>query len=269
MPCETPPTRNTIHILRGDYARAFEEFAALQAPAESRITAQILICVRQQLAWSYFELGAYDAAQDQCRRALDYPDEGQPARHVPTLTLLTLIHVARGHWTEAAHAAARGGELFDRARKFYPEWWEALPFPLAQGELALAQGDRAQAEECVAYLETEFSRLRLRHLWSSGLFLRARVALAEAEKAAAHQDLQAAVAVSDEIGSHRELQGICWMLGQLESAQGNRAAANYWHDQACAEITVALESIAAPQWRALFLARADVQSILSVRQLTS
>ena len=49
-------TRNTIHILRGNYTRAFEEFAALQELAESRITAQILICARQQLAWSYFEL---------------------------------------------------------------------------------------------------------------------------------------------------------------------------------------------------------------------
>ncbi|MBP7687002.1 MAG: hypothetical protein KA765_03815 [Thermoflexales bacterium] len=150
----------------------------------------------------------------------------------------------------------------------YPGWWESLPFPLAQGELALAQGNLAQAEECVAYLETEFNRLRLRHLWPSVLFLRARMALIKEDKVAAYRDLQAAVAVSDEIRSHRELQGICWTIGQLESAHGDQAAANFWHDQACAEIAFALEHIATPQWRETFRARADVQAILSVRQLT-
>lgn len=176
--------------------------------------------------------------------------------------------MARGQLTEAAHTAARGIELFDRAGKLYPDWWEALPFPLAQGELALAQGNLAQAEEYVAYLETEFNRLRLRHLWPSVLFLRARIALVKEDKAATYRDLQAAVIVSDEIGSHRELQGICWTLGQLESAHGHLDVANDWHERACAEITFALEQIATPQWRATFLARADVQAILSARQLT-
>jgi hypothetical protein len=253
-------TCSTIHIIRGEYARALGEFALLRDVDEGRVATPILICVRQQLAWSYLELGAYDAAQDQCRRALDYPKQGQSAlSQMPTLTILTLVHIARQQWNEAAQVAARGTELFDRAGKLYPEWWEALPFPLAQGELALAQGGVAQAAMCAEYLLEKFEAQRLRHLLPSVLFFRARIALAQGDIAAAHSDLQLAQVLSDEMGAHRELWRIASALGHIEAGLGNALTAAYWRDRACTEIEWVADHAGSSELREAFLSRPDVQ----------
>jgi DNA-binding SARP family transcriptional activator len=255
-------TRTAIYLMRCEYARVLEELAPLRDLDESRIASQWLINVRQQLAWSYYELGAYDTAQEQCRRALGYADVGQPFLHLPTLTLLTLSHVARGELGQAAQTAAQGAAIFDREGMLYPDWWEALPFPLAQGELALAQGDIAQAASCAEYLWEKSVTLRLRHLLPSVLFFRARIALAQGDKAAATRELEQARQLCDEMGARRDLWGICWALAQLEAERGNAETAERLKNQARAAIAFAAEQIGAPGMRATFLARADVQSVM-------
>lgn len=254
-------TRSTLHILRGDYARAMQEFVLLQEMDEKRITSTIRINVRQQLAWLYFDIGAYDTAEAECQRALSYSDEGQPALQVPTLTLLTLVQLARGEIHQAAHTAAQGGELFDRTGKLYPEWWEALPFPLAQGELALAQGDLVSAASCAEYLASSCARLHLRHHLPAILYFRARVELAHGDKPAAKQDLGQAIQLSDEMGARRELWRMCRMLAELEQEQGNLEDSACLQDKARAAITFVVEHIGAPELRATFLAHAGVRGV--------
>jgi DNA-binding SARP family transcriptional activator len=254
-------TRNVIHLIRGDYTQALEGLSPLHDMDEKRIIPWILIAVRQQLAWLYYELGAYDAAFDQCRLALSCTDEGRPSVHVPELTVLALIHIARSEWSQATRAVAHGLEIFDRAGMLYPEWWENLPFLLAQGELALAQGDVDQAAACAEYLMENFQKLRLRHLLPGVFFLRARIALAQGNKVAAKKDLQSAHSLSIEIGSRRDLWGICWALAQLEAEQGDVQTAERLKNEACAAIDFVAEHIGAPELRVAFLARADVDSI--------
>jgi hypothetical protein len=256
-------TRNVVHFIRGEYNQALDGLTPIHQMNEKRIVPRVLIAVRQQLAWLYYELGVYDAAQDQCQRTLAHFDEVRPALHVPALTVLTLIHVARGDLNQAAHVVNQGCAIFDPAGMLYPEWWEALPFPLAQGELALAQGGVAQAAMCAEYLLEKFEAQRLRHLLPSVLFFRARIALAQGDIAAAHSDLQLAQVLSDEMGAHRELWRIASALEHIEAGLGNALTAAYWRDRACTEIEWVADHAGSSELREAFLSRRDVQLIWS------
>lgn len=248
-------TRSTIHNLRGEYEQGFREFVLQGSAEEERVASQMRVCMRQQLAWLDYDLGAYDKALEECRLAFGYPDGGQASFHIPTFTLLTLIHLARGDLMQAEDAVTRGRAHVDRNGNLYPEWWEALPFPLAEGEWALAQGDIVAAAGCAEYLLEKFTMLRMRHLLPAVLDFRARVALAQGERTSAHRDLSAALELSDSIGAHRELWRICRALADLEAAQGNKAAAKKLRARARSEMAHVLEHAGSPQLRASFLAR--------------
>ncbi len=254
-------TQNAVHLIRGEYGRALAALAPAREMDKNRIIPWIRIAVHQQSAWLYYELGDYNAAQEQCCQALACPNGGRPGLHAPELAVLTLIHIARGEWSQAAHAAAQGFAIFDREGMLYPEWWEALPFPLAQGELALAQGDVAQAAACAEYLLEKFETQRLRHLLPGVLFFRARIALAQGDKAAARIHLQQAQALSDEMGAHREVWAMCRALSRLEAERGNESASARLRERACAEVTFIADHAGTPELREIFLARTDVQTI--------
>ncbi len=85
--------------------------------------------------------------------------------------------------------------------------------------------------------------------------------MAQGDKLAATRDLQQALALSDEMGAHREVWAMCRALSQLEAERGNESAAARLCERACAEVTFIADRAGIPELREIFLARTDVQTI--------
>jgi hypothetical protein len=160
-------------------------------------------------------------------------------------------------------AADQGAAIFDRDGTQYPERWEALTFLLAQSELALAQGDVAQAAACTAHLLEKYDAQRLRHLLPGFRFFRARIALAQGNHSEARLDLLQALAQSDELGAHRVVWAMCAALGELEAAPGNLVAAAQLRARACTEEIFIATHAGTPELRATFLARPDMRQFVA------
>lgn len=255
-------THNVIHILRGEYDQAFNSLQSALELDESRIVSGLWVDIFQQLAWCYYDLGAYDAGLDYCQRAVSHHDQTGQTGCSPAYTVMALLHIRRGNLTEADSSVKKGWENFDLDWQFYAGWPETLSVLEAEAELALAIGEQDRAKRCVERLLGKYEELKLRHFKPGILFLRARVELAAGNKEAAHQTLSDALALSDEMGARRQVWEMCWALSQLEAERGNELVAFQMKERACTEVMSIAEHVGTPELREIFLSRLDVQKIL-------
>jgi tetratricopeptide (TPR) repeat protein len=254
-------TRNVIHILRGAYDRVVEELPPALDMDETLIVPRLQIEIHQQLAWCYYDLGAYEQGLFHCRKAINTHDHIDPSGRFPAFSVLALLHIAQGDLCEASLALERGLENFDLQRLAFPWWWETLPISLAEAELALAQNDLSRAACCVKQLLDRVDELKLCHLKPGVLFLQARLALAKGDKESAYQALSDALALSAEMGARRDVWALCWALSQLESERGNESLAVQLKERANAEVQFIAAHAGTPRLREIFLSRPDVQRI--------
>ena len=77
-----------------------------------------------------------------------------------------------------------------------------------------------------------------------------------------YQTLCDALSLSDSIGAHREVWGMCWALSQLEGEMGNESAAIQMKERARDEAKSVAEHAGTPELRESFLSRPDVLLIL-------
>lgn len=255
-------TQNVVHILRGQYGPALEALLPSLEMDESLIVSGIRVDIFQQLAWCYYDLGAYDAGLDYCQRAVSHHDQTSQTGCSPAYTMLALLHIRRGNLTEADAAVKKGWENFDLQWQTYAGWPETLSILEAEGELALATGELDRAKRCVEKLLGKYEELSLHHFKPGILFLRARVELAARNKENAHQTLCDALALSDEMGAHREVWKMCWALSQLEIERGNESVAVQLKERAHHDALWIADHTGTPDLRDVFLSRADVQFIL-------
>jgi len=255
-------THNVVHILRGQYGQALEALYPSLEMDESQIVSGIRIDIFQQLAWCYFDLGAYDAGLDYCQRAVSHHDQTSQTGCSPAYTMLALLQIRRGNLTEADAAVKKGWENFDLQWQTYAGWPETLSILEAEAELALAQGELDRAQNCVQQLLGKYEELRLCHFKPGVLFLRARVELAAGNKKDAYETLCDALALSDEMGIHREIWEMCWALCLLETEWGNESVAVQLRERAYHEALRIVEHAGTPELREVFLSRPDVQIIM-------
>ncbi len=126
----------------------------------------------------------------------------------------------------------------------------------------VAELDRAA--RCVEQLLGKYDELKLRHFKPGILYLRARVSLAAGNNEAAYKTLCDALALSDEIGAHREVWEMWAALSKLEAQRGNPAAAIQSKERACNEVMLIAEHAGAPELREIFLSRPEVQTLIGV-----
>jgi tetratricopeptide (TPR) repeat protein len=100
-------TQNVVHILRGQYGQALEALLPSLKMDESQIVSGIWVDIFQQLAWCYYDLGAYDAGLDNCQRAVSHQDQTSQTGCSPAYTMLALLHVRR--WKRRHPIRASGG----------------------------------------------------------------------------------------------------------------------------------------------------------------
>lgn len=255
-------TQNVVHILRGQYGPALETLLSSLEMDESQIVSEIRVDIFQQLAWCYYDLGAYDAGLEYCQRAINHHDQTGQIGCSPAYTMLALLHIRRGNLTEADAAVRKGWENFDLQWQTYAGWPETLSILEAEAELALAQGELDRAARCVSQLLGKYQELGLRHFEPGILFLRARVQLAAGNKKDAHQTLCDALVLSDEMGAHRGVWEICATLGKLEGERGNESAAIQMKERVCTEVKLIAEHAGTPELRDIFLSRPDVKIVL-------
>jgi len=86
--------------------------------------------------------------------------------------------------------------------------------------------------------------------------------LAAGKKKNAHETLIDALVLSDEMGAHRDVWSMCWVLRGLETERGYGAVATQLKERACRELMLIAEHTGSPELRKTFLSRPDVQWIL-------
>lgn len=255
-------TQNVVHIMRGQYGQALEALLPSLEMDESQIVSGIRVDIFQQLAWCYYDLGAYDAGLDYCQRAVSHHDQTSQTGCSPAYTMLALLHIRRGNLTEADAAVKEGWENFDIQWQTYAGWTETLSILQAEAELALAKGELDRAARCIRQLLGKYEELKLQHFKPGVLYLQARVELAAGNNENAHQILCDALALSDEMGAHHEVWEMCWALSQLETERGNESVAVQLEERAIHEALWIAEHAGTPELREVFLSHPDVQVIL-------
>lgn len=256
-------THNAIHILRGEYKRAFEALLPALKLDEDQILSGLWVEIFQQLAWCYYDLGAYDESLDCCQKAIHHQSHINSTGRSPAFAVLALLQIRRGNLKEAGEAVTNGWENFDLAWQTYSGWWETISILEAEAELALAKGELDRAKRCAEELLGKYDELKLHHFKPGILSLRARIELAAGNKDAAHQTLIDALALSDEMGAHRKVREMCWALSQLETERGNGSIASQLKERACNEVKLIAEHAGTPELRESFLSQVDVQLVLN------
>jgi len=259
-------THNVIHILRGEYDQAFDALLPALELDESQILSGLWTDIYQQLAWCCYDLGAYDLAYEHCQKAINHHHNINATGRAPAYAILALLQIRRGNLREAWEAVKKGWENFDMEWQTYAGWWETISILEAEAELALAQGKLDQAARCIDRLLEKYDELKLRHFIPGILHLQARVTLAAGNKEEAYQTLTEALASSDEIGAHRDVWSMCWLLSELESMCGMGAFSTQLRERACDEVKYIAEHAGTPDLQEIFLSCPDVRLILGETQ---
>lgn len=259
-------THNVIHILRGEYDRAFEALLPALELDETHILSGLWIDIFQQLAWCYHDLGNYAAGLEHCQNAISHHVHAGLTGRAPAFAMLALLEIRRGNLSEADAAVKKGWEHFDLQWQTYAGWSETHSILEAEAELALAYGEVDRAEHCVEQLLEKYEALKLRHFKPGIYFLRARIQLATGNKELAYQTLCEALVLRDEMGAHREVWEMCWTLSQLEMERGNESVAAQLQERARHEALWIAGHAGTPELRKLFLSRPDVQLLLGAHR---
>ena len=255
-------TQNIIHILRGEYDQAFETLQPVMEIHEGRIVSGLWIDIFQQLAWCYYDLGAYTEGLKYCQKAIDQHDHINMTGHSAAFAMLALLLIKSGEIARADEAVKSGWKNFDPESQSYPGWWETISILEAEAELALAKGELERAARCVRQLLKKYDELKLGHFKPGILFLQARVALAGGREKAAYRTLSQALVLADKTGAHREVWGMCSELGKLEAKRGNESAWVRYLERACVEIKFIADHAGTAELRKIFLSRPDVRNLL-------
>lgn len=87
--------------------------------------------------------------------------------------------------------------------------------------------------------------------------------MAAGKKENAYQTLANALSLSDEMGAHREVWGMCWALIGLEIERGSESIASQLKERAYNEVMFIAEHAGMLELRETFLLRPDVQLVLN------
>jgi DNA-binding SARP family transcriptional activator/tetratricopeptide (TPR) repeat protein len=259
-------TQGVIHILRGEYDRAFESLLPALELDENQIVSGLWIDIFQQLAWCYYDLGDYNTGTEHVQRAISHQDQTSQTGHAPAFAMLALAEIRRGNLGEAQAAVTKGRKNFDLQWQTCEGWWETHSILEAEAALALANGKLECAKHHVEQLLGKFAELKLRHFRPGLLFLRAKIELAAGNKENAYQTLCDALDLSEQMGAHREAWEMCAALSRLEGNRGNMSAAAEWQERAFAEVKLIADHASTSELRDVFLSRPDVQQIVGKRQ---
>jgi tetratricopeptide (TPR) repeat protein len=250
------------------YAEAgrFSEGLALQETAIDRSEPFGLVALqtggRAEVGWVYGQLGAVAHGLEVAQLADQVAAEKVPPLRGWPRVVIARLHLLRGEVNEARLVLA-GVETWQNLKQRFgyllPYWVGGV---LAQGELALASGEYAQAIAMTQDAYAELSQWGVRLYRPELLLLQGRTWLAQNRAAEAHQSLTVARAEALAFNSRRNLWRILCELTSVETAWGHVAVAQALRVDAQAQLAFIVEHCP-PALRESFLNRPEVKRVLS------
>ena len=250
-----------VHAEHGDYAQAISLTEAALALGAATGNVTVLVGSQADLALAFGELGAPERGLPLAHAALALAESQFPLLAAWPTAVVARLHLRRGQVEQAAATLAAlppYQELQRRAGFMAPMW---LNVALAEGELALAQGQAARALSLMTELAGHLQAIGLRFRLPDVLHLKAQATLAQGRLAQARSDLQAARLEAIALGSSRIHWRLLAALAALETHTGQPDQAKIWRRQALRIIESIAQKVPEGELRQLFLNQRDVKSV--------
>jgi tetratricopeptide (TPR) repeat protein len=214
---------------------------------------------RADLAMVYGRLGAIERGLDTARLALTMAETQFPWARAYVLGVLAQLHLLHGDLAQAEAALDQGKQdPFREASTFL-----SVPILLADGELALRQGDYERALAVIDSLLTAVRQWGARSYRPGVLYLQSQAWLALGQDEAGHARLLEARAEAEALGARWWLWQILAALSRLEAQRGAAAEADNLRRQAREIIASIADHAGTPELRASFLNLSQVRMVLN------
>jgi len=215
---------------------------------------------KARLAYMYEELGAARLAQDFASQA-EHSGTIMSGVGIGTLAMVQIRLDLRSGGVERAAARLEG----IRTAIEHPPHWEEGPLLQAQSVVALAEGEPGRALQVTQGHVARVRELGLRVSLPEALLGLARALLLTGHAAEARAPLEEALGEARAMGAAMQEWNVLYVLGQLEVAHGDAAAAEVHWARARKIVGVIAGRTPSAEMRESFLARADVRELFAVR----
>jgi tetratricopeptide (TPR) repeat protein/transcriptional regulator with XRE-family HTH domain len=210
---------------------------------------------RAELAYVYGKLGAIERGLETVHPALIVAESQVPPFRVCVLAVLAQLHLWQDNLIEAKAVIDQGKQ--DPSREGWPLHY--LPLRLADGELALRQGDFERVIGVTDRLLVDLRRMGVRIYVPNALYLQGQALLGLNQREMGRKCVQEARIEAEAIGSRPSLWPILFSLSQLED---NPAEAQALRQQSQEIVEYIAGNVENAELRASFLALPDVATIL-------
>ena len=255
-------TEGLVHFERGDVGRALATMDESQRLAKQAGFAAAQLGGKSDLALMYSSLGALERGIELCQQTV----QGGSAGFLPflpwVLAHLARIYVRQGTLTAAAQAARQAREKF-QSRDYIV--YLTVPIALAEGELALAQKNYADAIAAVALVIARFDATGIAYRVADAFLVQARAWLAQRELDRADETLKPARALAEHLPSRQTLWQILLEQSRIADARGDLAQSKTLRDRSRDIVNYIVDHIGDADLHASFLALPDVRQVMDVR----
>ncbi|MCP4540311.1 MAG: hypothetical protein GY832_24495 [Chloroflexi bacterium] len=248
-----------VYYERGDPGKAIEGLEQAIHLGEQAGFVGPLVATRASLAMIYGDLGAVERGLELANLAIAAAEAHIPVWRPWAFAVLARLYLLAGDIAQAETTVKEG---FADAKQLGLLSFAIFLAPLAEAQLALAQGDHAHAITVMDELSALLRKNSMRAYLPDALYLKGKALLAQNQVDKAHEVLAEACAVAETIGSRRSLWSILFTLSQIEAARGNTAEAANLRQQAQEVIEYIADHAGTPELRTLFLDLADVRAVL-------
>jgi tetratricopeptide (TPR) repeat protein len=209
---------------------------------------------RAELAAVFGDLGAVTLGLETAQHALSISETQMPVLRAHTLGIIAHLQLLDGNVTEAEAAIDAGKQ--EPSKDTWPAYF--VPVPLADGELALKQGDYQRAMAVTDALLSSLREFGMRSQIPYVLYLQGQALLGLGETETARQRWSESRSEAEAIGSRRTIWRALLALSQLEA---DPAEAERLRREARQVIDYIAEHIEQADLRRSFLNRSDLRAV--------
>jgi tetratricopeptide (TPR) repeat protein len=217
-----------IYLERGEVSEAMRVMEQAIQAGEQSANPATQIATRADLGWVYGMLGAPERGIELARLAQGRAEILYPLFRPWATAVLARLYLLRGQISEAQAALQECYRDLKPEGSFHAPLWVAL----ADGELAMAQGNYPHVISLMDDLLAYLRRLHSRPYRTDALYLKGRALTSLGRLDEAEQVLASARAEAEALGSRRGLWPILAALGTIAARQGDRVAESNLHTQA-------------------------------------
>jgi tetratricopeptide (TPR) repeat protein len=207
---------------------------------------------RADLAALYGDLGAVKLGMETARLALSFAETHIPPIRTHCLGVMAKLHLLEGNVTDAEVAVRAAHNV--PAQDVWPDHF--VPVPLADGELALKQGDYKRAMKVTDELLSQLREFGMRSYYPYVLYLQGQASLGLGREENARQRFLESRSEAEAIGSRRTQWRVLLALSQIEP---DPAEAERLRSKARQVVDTIAEHIDQDDLRHSFLGRPDVR----------